>query len=48
MYYGSGTAPQNSEPMTSHALGELAGSRRTLLHMLERVGADVTAAILKV
>jgi len=25
-----------SEPTTSHALGELAGSRRTLLHMQQR------------
>jgi len=32
-----------SEPMTSHALGELAGSRRTLLNMR----ADVVAAVVK-
>ena len=33
---------------TSHALGGLAGSRRTPLHMQQRWGTDVLAAVLKV
>jgi len=42
MCYGSGNCSEYIEPLTSHALGGLAGSRWMLLYM------HVAAAILKV
>jgi len=48
MYYGSETAAHTAaiKPVTSHALGRLAGSRRTL--QLRAADGKVVAAVLKV